>query len=370
MKRLTATQILILIPVLLFSGCWDQRVIEETGILFQVGIEPASGDKILVTSVFPAFDSRLPNQDEVITTEVNLLQEAIEEAKTITDKRVEGGKVQQILFAKEIAGQGIQELLEFFKRDPLISPLAQVVIVDGSPKELLEKARTFASKARTVFYINRLLAKNVNYLHVPETSIYDFSIYSLAPGLDPITPLLKLEPDGIRVLGSALFSAGRMVGQLDTQQTALLLAMMGRAPKTEFVFIASGLERDSPLKRGAAFTIRESHRKIRLDLQGRRLAIDILLDLRGVLDEYDQDMLDQAGPQEVLEERLSREVQENCLGILGYTQRLGSDPIGFGDLVRAKYYSAWKTMDWEEVYRDATVNVEVKMEIRQFGLIK
>ena len=141
-----------------------------------------------------------------------MLQEAIEEAKTITDKRVEGGKVQQILFAKEIAGQGIKSCWSFQRI--LISPLAQVVIVDGSPKELLEKARTFASKARTVFYINRLLAKNVNYLHVPETSIYDFSIYSLAPGLDPITPLLKLEPDGIRVLGSALFSAGRMVGQL------------------------------------------------------------------------------------------------------------------------------------------------------------
>ena len=55
-----------------------------------------------------------------------------------------------------------------------------------------------------------------------------------------------------------------------------------------------------------------------------------------------------------------QEVQRNCLGNPRYTQRLGSDPIGFGDLVRAKYYSAWKTMDWEEVYRDATVNVEVK----------
>jgi spore germination protein len=161
-----------------------------------------------------------------------------------------------------------------------------------------------------------------------------------------------------------------MVGQLDTQQTALLLAMMGRAPKAESVFIASGLEGESPFKKGAAFTIREGRRKIRLDLQDRRLAIDIHLDLLGVLDEYDQDLLDRAGPQEELEERLSKEIQENCFGILGYAQRLGSDPIGFGDLVRAKYYSAWKTMNWEEVYREATVNVAVKVEIRQFGLIK
>src|SRR5690554_1494897 len=236
--RFTPVHILchvLLMPILLFSGCWDQKIIEETGVVLQVGIEPAPGNKLLVTNVFPAFDSKIQNQDEIITTEVNLLRESRKEARMVTDKKVEGGKIQQVLFSKEIAGQGILDLLEVFQRDPLNSPLAQLVVVDGSPKELLERAQNFVSKPRSVFYIDQLLAGNANYFYTPETRIYDFNIRALAPGLDPVTPLVKLEPDGIKVLGSALFSADRMTGELDTQQTALLLAMMGQAPKTEFV---------------------------------------------------------------------------------------------------------------------------------------
>lgn len=371
--RLTPARILchiLLIPVFLFSGCWDQKIIEKAGIVLQVGIETAPGNKLLVTNVFPAFDSKIRNQDEIITTEVNLLRESREKARMVTDKKVEGGKIQQVLFSKEIAGQGIQDLLEVFQRDPLNSPLAQLVVVDGSPKELLERAQNFVGKSRSVFYIDQLLAGNVNYFYIPETSIYDFTIHALAPGLDPVTPLLKLESDEIRILGSALFSGEKLVGELDTQQTALLMAMMGQAPKTGFTFIASGFKRESPLKKGLAYTIKESRRRIRLEMHGRRLVIDIVLDFRGTLDEYDQDMLDEASAQQEIEEQLSSEIKEMCLGILGYTQRIGSDPIGIGDLVRAKYYSAWKTMDWKEVYQDAVVNVMVKADIQQFGLIK
>src|SRR5690554_695406 len=201
--RLTPARILchiLLIPVFLFSGCWDQKIIEKAGIVLQVGIETAPGNKLLVTNVFPAFDSKIRNQDEIITTEVNLLRESREKARMVTDKKVEGGKIQQVLFSKEIAGQGIQDLLEVFQRDPLNSPLAQLVVVDGSPKELLERAQNFVGKSRSVFYIDQLLAGNVNYFYIPETSIYDFTIHALAPGLDPVTPLLKLESDEIRIL--------------------------------------------------------------------------------------------------------------------------------------------------------------------------
>ena len=54
MKRLTATQILILIPVLLFSGCWDQRVIEETGSCSRSVLNRRPGIKSLLP-VFSGF---------------------------------------------------------------------------------------------------------------------------------------------------------------------------------------------------------------------------------------------------------------------------------------------------------------------------
>lgn len=220
----------------LLSGCWDQIPIEQTGFSVQLGFELSPEHKLLITNIYPAIDAKEKNRDEIITAEGNLVREARERRKTTGAKVVNGGKIQQLLFSKELAALGIQEIMEILERDPLNPPVSYVVIVDGSPKELLEKAQTFTSKPRPVLYINQLLVNNINSAYTPDTKIYDFYIRYFAPGLDPITPLIRLETDGIRVLGSALFAGDKMVGEIDTQQTAFLLAMMGQIQEYGIIF--------------------------------------------------------------------------------------------------------------------------------------
>lgn len=362
--------LLVIMLSLLFPGCWDQKLIEQIGIVLQVGIESSPNNKLLITAMFPAIDSKLKNQDEIVTVEANLIRESRERLRMTASKVIEGGKIQQILFSKEIAVKGIQSLLEVFERDPINPPLAYVVIVDGSPKELLEKAQTFKSKPRAVFYINQLLVNNVNTSYIPETRIYDFNIQYLAPGLDPITPMIKLESNGIRILGSALFEADKMVGEIDTQQTAFLLAMMGQLKKTEFIFNPSSLVKGDQLKKGIAVAIKGGRRKIQIKIKDQQPVINISLDFKGSLDEYRRDTLDDVRLQKKIEKQLSGEIKRACLEIVKYTQRIGSDPIGIGDLVRAKYPSDWKRMNGKDVYQDAKVNVKVNLDIIQFGSIK
>src|SRR5690554_144204 len=365
----------LMLSLWFFAGCWDQKIIEQTGAVLQLGVELSPENRLLVTSIYPAFDSRIPNRDEIITTEADLLREAREKTRMVAAKKVEGGKIQQIFFSKAIAAQGIQNLLEVFERDPLNPPLAEIVIVDGSPKELLERAQTFAAKPRAVLYLDQLQANNANLSYIPETRMYDFIIRYLAPGLDPVTPLFKLEPDGIKVLGSALFADDKMVGELNTQQTGFLLTMMGQAPQTEFGFISSGGQRESQpkregVKKGIFLTITSSRRRIRPAMKNQRPLIDISLNFQGTLDEYHRDMLDEARVQKDLENQLAEEIKEICQNIFAYMQEIGSDPLGIGDLVRAKHYADWKKMDWRESYRNAEVNITVKLDILQYGTIK
>ncbi len=191
----------------------------------------------------------------------------------------------------------------------------------------------------------------------------------LAPGLDPVTPLIKLETDGIRVLGSALFAGDKLAGTLDTQQTALLLAMMGQSKNTELFFDPVTPPKASAVKKGLSLSNVRSRSKIRVKIENNRPVADITLVFNGSLVEYHRDSIDQPPVQKEIEEHLARQIKEACLEIIRYTQEIGSDPLGIGDLVRAKYPKHWRQIDWQTAYREASVNLNVKFELLQYGAI-
>lgn len=354
----------------LFSGCWDLAPVDQTGFALQSGFELSPDHKLLLTSSYPAVNAREKNKNEIIISEVDLLREARKKHKTTSAKSINHGKVQQLFFSKDLAARGIQHIMEILERESLNPPISYVVIVDGSPQELLERAETFASKPNTSLYLNQLLVNNFNSGYTPETTVYDFYIRYFAPGLDPITPLIKLETNGVRVLGSALFAGDKLAGTLDTQQTAYLLAMMGQAKKTELFFDPIEPEKSAAIKKGLSLTNVRSRRKIRVKMENGRPAVEIALAYTGTLIEYRRDALDQPPVQKKIEEQLAGQIKEACLEILRYTQELGSDPLGIGDLVRAYFPAYWQQVDWATAYREADIKINVKLKLLQYGAIK
>lgn len=104
-------------------------------------------------------------------------------------------------------------------------------------------------------------------------------------------------------------------------------------------------------------------------IENNRPAIDMALAFTASLVEYRRDALDQPPVQKKIEEQLARQIKQACLEIIHYTQEIGSDPIGIGDLVRAKYPAYWQRVNWREAYREATVNLQIKLDILQYGAI-
>lgn len=369
MRKKLIVFITVIGSMFLLSGCWDQKLVEQTGFSLQLGVELSPENKLLLTSSYPAIDAQEKNRDEIITSEGNLLREARTKREATASKVIDGGKIQQLLFSKELAALGIQETMEILERDALNPPVSYVVIVDGSPKELLEKAQTFTSKPRSSLYINQLLVNNINSAYTPDTKTYDFFIRYFAPGLDPITPLIKLEANGIRVLGSALFAGDKMVGAIDTQQTAFLLAMMGQFKNTELFFDPIDPEKANSIKKGLSLTNVRSRSKIRVNVENNCPVVNIALAFTASLVEYRRDALDQPSVQKKIEEQLAGQIKQACLEIICYTQEIGSDPIGIGDLVRAKYPAYWQQVDWRAAYREAVVKLSVKLDLLQYGAI-
>ncbi|SNT22416.1 spore germination protein [Anaerovirgula multivorans] len=360
--------IFILVPIIL-TGCWDQRIYEKVGFILNMGIEKTDDDMMLISFTNPVVGIQQQGEVEMITTIANSLREAREDGRLVSPKNLEGGKIQHILVSYDMAEGGIFNLLELFQRDPINPALALIVVVDGSPKELIEKSLTFGDKPRSAYYISQLLENNIRNGYIPDTRIYNFDIAYFAPGLDPITPMIKLEPNGIKITGTALFSEDKKVGRIDTKMTSLLLAAMGRLGSATYL-TSNYFDEDQGMKFQTAVLLRHVKRKFDIEVREGKLAVNMKLSFDVTLDEYKWDRTDEAINQKTLEETIAKAMKADYVQLFNHMQDIGSDPVGIGDMVRAKHNDYWRSIEWKEAYKHAEINIDVKVDIKQHGVIK
>lgn len=356
------------------TGCWDQKIYEESGFVLQIGFDSYPPDKILMSFLTPVVDPHAKDVVELIYIKENLVRSFREDARKTSDKLIEGSKIQQILISDSLAKTGVNNLLEVVEREPTDPPITYVAIVEGSVVQLKKAAKNFTDKPpRPAFYINHLIKNNMKLSYIPECRIFQFSTKYFSPGIDPIAPIMKLQTDkgkGIEVTGSALFSGDKMVGKIDTTQTPMLLAMMGEMKTTTFISNKIVQRNPETPKSGCAFTINKAKHKLSVKIINNTPVVDISLAFKGTIGEFQWNHNYDEQLQSSLEKILSLEIKQKCEDILKYTQEVGSDPIGIGDIVRANYDSYWQSVKWEDTYKNVIFNVNVNVNILSHGAIR
>lgn len=368
-KRIMA--FVICVSLLLQTGCWDQKIYERIGFILQMGLELSKDDKLVYTVAVPIIGPDVKGKVEVLSTSKSLLREAREELRRVSGKAVEGGKTQHVYFSEQLAREGIGQFLEIFIRHTENPLLANVIVIDGSPKEMMELSAKFENKARPAFYVNDLLVNARQNSYIPETRIYDFSVMEFSGTIDPITPVLRYSNKEIEIAGTALFKGDKLVGQIDTASTGMLMALMGGNRRIQYMYHEMSGEKDkAKLKEGAAIVIKGIKRKLQINTDGEVPEIDIKLDFQASLEEYSgaHNMNDTEAKRK-LEEEVASLMKKDCIRVLQYLQEVGSDPLGIGELIRARYNSYWKSIEWKDVYKEITFNVDVKVNFDFYGAI-
>lgn len=373
-SKITKLLCILIIPIIVLTGCWDQKIYEQVGFILQVGIENSNDGRLLISYTIPVDDPKKSQLVEFLSGNVGIVREFRDVARRISGKNLEGGKVQQIVISEALAEKGINNLLEIFERDPSNPAIAYVVISEDSPKLLFDFSQKLDDKPRPSFYLNQLIENNSKNGTCPDTSVFEFTTYSFAKGIDSITPIIKIEngeSKGIRIMGSALFNCDKMVGKLNTKDTSLLLAMKGKLKTTDYTFTSIDCpENDISGKTGAAMLLYKPKRKIKVHIEDNIPIVEISLKLDGVYEEHKWDNIDKKPRQIKYEKLMSKEIKDECMKTLKYTQEVGSDPIGIGDIIRAKYNTYWSNNNWRDFYSKAVFNVNVDVNIVRYGIIK
>lgn len=373
MKKLVVLMLCIII-VVISSGCWDQKIYENTGFILQVGFETDGEDKVKISYLLPVVEPNADDISEIVYSDSNLLREFREKSRKLSNQLIEGGKIQQLVISDNLANKGINNLLEVIEREPSNPPNCFIVIAEGSVIQMAETARQFTDKPkRPAIYIKQLIENNAALSYIPESRVFEFTTKYFSPGIDPVAPIIKLRLNGgkgIEVRGTALFAGDKMVGKIDTEKTPFLLAMMGRMKRTQFIARSVSQEHSENEKKYAAIAINNFKRKLSVKIINNKPVVDINLNFNGSISEYQWNKKYDEQLQNSIQNKIAAEIEQNCYYILNYTKEVGSDPIGIGDIVRAKYNSYWENVKWENAYKATIFNVKVKLNITNHGVIQ
>jgi spore germination protein len=354
------------------SGCWSQKLFEDIGFILQMGLESAPDNKIQLSVTSPVVETGVKEKvDFEYTTVETLIRSSRQKIRNVSGKMLQGGKIQHLYFSRELAEKGIHEYMEIFLRDPENPLLANIMVVDGSPREMMETSLQFKDKARPGVYVAKLIEDAHNRFAAPEARIFNYTIWYYSGTIDPITTFIQYDGRNIRMAGTALFSGDKMVGTINVDQTMLLNALRGKCRQFEYVYrgMVPGEDQED-LKKGAVLNIIHPKCRFEIDTGGNKPAIKVNFKGEAALDE-------DAGPhgiekeevQKDLEKILEESMEKDILALLKHLQEVGSDPIGFGEILRAKQNAYWKSANWKEKYKTAEFTVEVKVNLNTYGTI-
>ena len=375
-KRIKKVFVLLIVIPFIFCGCWDEVLVEKTGLMTLVGIETAPEGNLKLTYGMPIIDPDITGiNGEILDAESNLTRIARDNSNRRSGKNMLAGKIQLVLYSKEFAGQGrIVNVNSIFERDPSDAMLAWVVVVDGSPRNLIHQANdNLKDKPRPSIYINALLERAVSTANINETRIFNYDLIGMAPGIDNTTPLIKITDKSVEVKGSALFSSEKMVGTINAQDGGLLTTMMKTLRHKKYTYnasIPSSVKETNTEKESSAIQLTENSKKINISIKNNKPVVDIYLDLSGYADEYKWDHLNDEQEVKKLNGHVQEQLRQDCQKLIDYMQSIQSDPIGIGDMVRAKDNSYFKKVDWHTAYKNALITVHVKFNLVEYGDIQ
>lgn len=368
-KRILAVVVLF-ISTCLLTGCWDQKIFEETGFILQLGLELNEDDELLYSLTMPVVEEEIEQKIEILSIAAPLLREARDRIRNFSGKRIEGGKTQQIHFSKELAEKGVGDILDVFIRSPENPMLANITVVDGSPLEMFEKSLSYKDKTRVAFYITNLIDEARKRTATPEIRIYDFEVLRHCETIDPTAIYIRYDDEKIEIIGTALFKGDKMVGDLDITESGILYSLMGEKINFSYYLREEDSHSQSAGKNGIALLFKLVKRKMKINKSDSTPKINLNLDYVVTLEEYDdRHNLDDSKSIDEIEEKVAKSLQKDCEEILKYLQKVGSDPIGFEEILRSKHNEYYKSIDWDKIYPDIEFSVETKVNIEFHGAI-
>lgn len=358
--------LLICLFLLLVTGCVEQRIIDDIALLNAVAydVSEENEDELKLTGTYPFINKDGKYDQEVITVTGKSSKSAREKLKRSSNLKLESGQLRVAVYSSELAGKGLNKLLDTFPRDPNIGSRVHLAVIKGKAGDAI--SIPIKHEGQNATFLEQFITK-LN----EESAQIDYNIFQYFrdfydDGVDPILPVFKIKNEKIKYDGMALFKGDKLIHMLNPKDTKILLFLKDDV-KSNDLDLEIKLE-DKKETIMLSYVKSKHHVEVMKASEGQKKAI-IHLSMSGDVFEYTGEA-DLSDPkiQDKAKKLISEQLDKSGNKLIKRIQELGVDSLGMGAYTRNKMdYKDWKKLNWSEAYKEMEVEVKTEVEFNNIG---
>jgi len=401
-NRKTSTRriLFIIVVLLLLSGCWDRKEIEERATILGLAVDLAEDEEEPTATTHPenvdvpssnlglikitaqlAVPGQVPlgpsqggdgssSQNAVWVVEGigHTMEDAVQNIQQQLAHKIFFGQLQVIILSEDVAKKGISHINEYLRRRPEIRRTAWMAINGKNAAETMEVAPRL--ERIPSIYLSTMFEEATKMGKFPEADLGRFWVQTSNIGQDGFLPYISVKSkENIEISGMAYFNEDKMVGKTKPYQIAFYNSVAGINPGGAAALIK--------LSDDESVMFESTRRKTSYDVRMKENLpyFFITIDIWGLIKEKSTDKLklDDKKTIEKIEKLAEEHGKREMLKLISETQDNESDIFGFGEYVRGDLSSFWdeevkNSTGWKKVYQDLPIDIKVRIHIDRVGM--
>lgn len=415
-KRVSLLLILCILICGTFTACFDAQEVDDEVYVLALGLDKGMTNKIRLTIQYPTYktggggggaeqeknkggmgNSNKQTGSNIHTIEAPSILEAIDMYGMAISRRVSLMHMKNLIISEDMAREGIEDHLAPMSRFRETRRIVDVAVVRGTAQEFIHENEANIGESLTKsMEIMAVQSKNTSYF--PSVTFHDFYIgllsnysqsYATYTGINDFkqlpeeqekrkSPLVinngfipgKLPRSGVdkrEFVGTAVFSADRMVGYLNSDETRYFLMILGKFKKG-IISIPDEKSHDKVIP----LDFRLARKPVtKAYFKKEKPIIDVKLELEADIGSIQSRInYEDMNNIEELNKDVELYIRERVTNVVTKVKNeYKTDVFGFGQKV-AGYFPTiqeWERYDWLKHFPEARVNIEVNVNIRRTG---
>ncbi len=363
--------LLILSSVIVLTGCWNYREINQDFIATAAAIDKGEdGYLVTVEITTPKKGSEKALENDYIIEQGRTIFEAIRKTILQSGRKLYWGHAKVIIISKEVAEEGILPILDFLARDTEVRNKVWLMISMEENASVLLKGKDEVHDA-IGFHIDEVLKNQKDIGMFYAVDLLAFLRDLSTEGIEPTIATSKLIPSGDgsvpRVEGMAIFECDKMIGWLDGIDVKSFLVIIDEFQGGEFATLEiEGLR--------VTLEIQKIKTKVKPILENEKITMDIsitmdagIVEINGEEDYMSEDKVEQM--RKTMEGNIEKDIKKLIKKV---QEEYKVDIFGFGNAIYRYEPKVWKEIrdEWHEEFPKVEVQINVDITIKGTGLLQ
>ncbi|WP_274307088.1 Ger(x)C family spore germination protein [Solibacillus daqui] len=376
--------------ILILSGCWSKRELNELAIVAALGIDYIDGEyAISVQVINPGQVSSKQSGDgqaPVVTYhgKGKTVFEAIRKLLVASPRKLYFAHMQMVIFGEELASNGIRDAVDFLARDQGIRNDYSIIVSKQATAKDVLNVLTPIEKVPANKMLNSLKGTEEAWGSTLEVDIED--LLTFLGVNDKYFVLSGIEVQGDKSLGIdqknverietpvllkftdlAIFKEDKLLGYIDEYESKSFNYLNDNIKSTvEIIACPSGGELTTEITQSKT----ETKGKIKNGQPTINVSIDVVQNVAEVKCDID---FSEIKTMDWINKQTEEHIKKNINQVLNKLQEnYQADVLGFGEAIHRADHTEWKKIkdDWQTIYPEVEVNVKVNVNTQGLGTMK